>query len=371
MNQPLKVWDYLKEYRAEKTEIIGAVERVFESGWLILGNEVKSFEQEFSSYIGCSYGIGVNSATDALLIGLKALGVGEGDEVITVSNTAVPTVSAIGATGAIARFVDIDPHTYLMDLDQVEKAITEKTKVILPVHLFGQCVDMDRVNAIASKHGLKVIEDCAQAHGATLGSRVAGSMSDLSAFSFYPTKILGGYGDGGMICTSSEEIAEKCRKLRFYGMESQYYSVEEGINSRLDEVHAAILRSKLKKLSGYINRREAIAKLYDELLVDLVSLKLPKQTELGRHAFYLYVVRHSQRDMIIEALKEQQIFLNISYPWPIHTMTGYAHLGYRLGDFPNTELVQREIFSLPMYPSLEDSEVERVCSVLKSVIRNL
>jgi len=371
MNQPLKVWDYLKEYRAEKAEILGAVERVFESGWLILGTEVKGFEQEFSSYIGCSYGIGVNSATDALFIGLKALGVGNGDEVITVSNTAVPTVSAIGATGAIARFVDVDPRTYLMDLDQVEKTITEKTKVILPVHLFGQCVDMDRVNAIASKYHLKVIEDCAQAHGATLGDRLAGSMSDLSAFSFYPTKILGGFGDGGMICTQSEEIAEKCRKLRFYGMESQYYSVEEGINSRLDEVHAAILRNKLKKLPEYVDRRNAIAKLYDGLLADSAPLILPMQTRQGTHAFYLYVVRHPQRDIIIKALKEQEISLNISYPWPIHTMTGYVHLGYKLGDLPNTELVQREIFSLPMYPSLEDSEVERVCSVLKEVMRNL
>jgi aminotransferase EvaB len=230
---------------------------------------------------------------------------------------------------------------------------------------------MDRVNEIASKNGLKVIEDCAQAHGATWGDSLAGSMSDLSAFSFYPTKILGGYGDGGMICTRSEKIAEKCRKLRFYGMESQYYSVEEGINSRLDEVHAAILRNKLKKLPEYINRRNVIAKLYDKLLADLVPLVLPRQTQKGRHAFYLYVVRHPQRDLIIKALKEKEIFLNISYPWPIHTMTGYAHLGYTVGDLPNTELVQREIFSLPMYPSLEDSEVERVCFALREVMRNL
>ncbi len=367
----IKVWNYLSEYEDEKSEILSAIERVLESGWLILGSEVKSFENEFTSFIGSKYGIGVNSATDALFIALKALDVGLGDEVITVSNTAVPTVSAIGATGARTRFVDINPETYLMDVNQLENAITNKTKIILPVHLYGQCVDMKFVKKIADKYNLGIIEDCAQAHGATYNGNFAGNMSDISAFSFYPTKILGGYGDGGMICTKSKNLADKCRRLRFYGMESNYYSLEEGYNSRLDEVHAAILRGKLKRLNTYLSRRREIASIYDRELCQIDSLKLPKYINCGEHAFYLYVVAHAERDKIIAELKKNDINVNISYPWPIHTMDGYQHLGYKKGDLPFTEDAQNKIFSLPMYPSLNNKQVLKVCKELKSIIENL
>lgn len=362
----IRVWSYLKEYAAEKTEILAAIEQVLESGQLVLGDQVRGFEQEFSAWCGASHGIGVNSATDALFLGLKALGIGPGDEVITVANTAVPTASAIGATGATARFVDIDPATYLMDTDLLAAAITARTRAIIPVHLFGQCVNMTAVNAIAQQHGLAVIEDCAQAHGAVQHGRKAGAMGDLGAFSFYPTKLLGTYGDAGLITTQQAELADKLRRLRFYGMEQTYYAIEEGYNSRLDEIHAAILRSKLKHLDAYIARRQSLALRYDEALAG-TRYTLPAVADGNTHAYYLYVVRHPERERIMAGLKAADIHVNISYPWPIHTMSGYRHLGYREGDLPRTEQAAKEIFSLPMYPSLEDSEQEQVIAVLKQL----
>lgn len=351
----VRVWSYLKEYAQEKNEILEAVTQVLESGVLILGEQVRNFENSFAAYCNSKFGVGVNSATDALFFALKALGIKAGDEVITVSNTAVPTVSAIGALGAVARFVDIHPDTYLMDVSKVPAAITPKTKCIIAVHLFGQCVDMDPLMEIAAKHGIPVLEDCAQSHGAQYKGRIAGSMTQISAFSFYPTKILGGYGDGGMVVTSDESLAAKLRKLRFYGMEKTYYSVEEGYNSRLDEIHAAILLRKLKHIDHYIERRRQIAEIYSTRLGN-TSLQLPVTAAGNFHSFYLYVVSHSDRDRIMEKLKEKNIFLNISYPWPIHTMSGYSHLGYVSGDLPNTENAAKRIFSLPMYPSLTEEE---------------
>lgn len=362
----ISVWSYLKEYENEKSEIHEAIENVLKSGILILGPNLKAFEKEFSDYCNVDYGVGVNSATDALFLAMKALGIGQGDEVITVSNTAVPTVSAITATGATPKFVDISLDNFLMDTSLLEAAITSKTKCIIPVHLFGQCVDMDEVNRIAKKYNLKVIEDCSQSHGAKFKGKICGSMSDMAAFSFYPTKILGGYGDAGMIVTSNKESYEKLLRLRFYGMEKTYFAVEDGYNTRLDEIHAAILLGKLKHLNEYVRRRQEIALIYDEKLANS-KLTLPKISEGNEHAYYLYVCSHPKRDLIIEKLKEHDIFVNISYPWPIHTMTAYSHLGYKVGDLPNTELAAKEIFSIPMYPSLTNEEVDIVCDTLNNM----
>jgi len=364
----IRVWGYLTEYEQEKKEILDAIQGVLASGSLILGDNVKLFEQEFAGYCGVRYGAGVNSGTDALFLGLKALGVGDGDEVITVSNTAVPTVSAIVSTGAVPRFVDINPETYLMDTAQIESAITEKTKCILPVHLYGQCVDMDQVLKLAETHGLKVLEDCAQSHGAVFKGRKAGSLSDAAAFSFYPTKILGGYGDGGMVVTDDETLYKKLVRLRFYGMEKTYYALEHGYNSRLDELHAAILRAKFKHLDCYLTRRKELAERYDRMLAD-TELILPRTIAGNEHAYYLYICRHPQRDQIIEELKKRDILVNISYPWPIHIMTGYQYLAYKEGDFPHTEKAAREIFSLPLYPSLTDDEQEQVVSALYAILK--
>ena len=362
----ITVWGYLKEYAETKDELLKAVTEVFESGTLILGQKVKDFEQAYSDYIGVKFGVGCDNGTNAITLALKALEIGKGDEVITVSNTAIPTVSAVVTAGAMPVFVDINPETYLMDVAKVEAAITSKTKAILPVHLFGQCVDMDPLLDIAQKHHLYVVEDCAQAHGAEYKGRKAGSMGDISTTSFYPTKILGAYGDGGMVNTNNEEWAQHLRRLRFYGAEKTYYAEEHGFNSRLDELQAALLLSKLPKIEYYISRRREIAALYQEGLAES-GLILPKEAPYNRHAYYLYVVRHPQRDEIIEKLRENNIYVNISYPWPIHTMKGYQYLGWHEGDLPNTESAAKEIFSLPMYPSLENEEVKRVIEVLKGV----
>ena len=366
----IQVWDYRDELDTEYPEIMAAIEQVLRSGRLILGESVRQFENEFAEYCGNRFGVGVNSGTDALFLALIALGVGAGDEVITVANTAIPTVSAIVTAGATPRFVDVMPGTYLMDTAMLESAITARTKCILPVHLFGQCVDMDTVLAVARKHGLVVLEDCAQSHGARFRNRRAGSMGDAAAYSFYPTKILGGYGDGGMVQTNSEPVAEHVRRLRMYGTEKTYFSVEHGYNSRLDEIHAEILRSKLRHLDEYIGRRRELAVRYHERLTGS-GLELPQTDEANTHAYYLYVVRHCERARIIADLAGMDVFVNVSYPWPIHTMPGYAHLGYQDGDLPNTEQAAREIFSLPMYPSLTNDQQDAVCERLLRVLERL
>lgn len=365
----IQVWDYRKEYELERDEILAGIDKVLRSGRLILGPSVKAFEEGFAAYCGVQHGVGVNSGTDALFLALKALDVGPGDEVVTVSNTAIPTVAAIVSTGATPRFVDIDPATYLMDVTKLEDAITPQSRCILPVHLFGQCVDMQTINEVAGKRGIKVLEDCAQCHGAQQNGRKAGSMSDVAAFSFYPTKILGTYGDGGMVVTGNEGIASRVKRLRMYGNEGTYYSVEHGYNSRLDELHAEILLRKLPRLDAYVARRRELATRYDVALRDS-GLILPATRPGNFHAFYLYVVRHVARDRIMKALAERDILVNVSYPWPIHTMKGYAYLGGKQGDLPYTEVAAREIFSLPMYPTLTDAEQDFVCAALLDILRH-
>ena len=372
---PINVWGYLDELEAERGAIDTAIDTALRSGRLILGQQVEAFERRFAAYCGVDHGVGVNSGTDALFLAFKALGLGAGDEVITVANTAVPTVSAIAATGARTRFVDVDPRTYLMDVSQVAEKINERTKCIVPVHLFGQCVDMERLVEVTAGTGVRIVEDCAQAHGAEHRGLRAGSMSELSAFSFYPTKILGGYGDGGLIATGDADLAARLRRLRFYGMEDRYYSIEHGYNSRLDEIHAAILLTKLEHLDRYIERRRQLAARYDRLLASLSlgdsGLILPETAPGNRHAYYLYVVRHPARDEVLERLRQHDVHLNVSYPWPIHTMSGFQELGYREGDLPHTEKAAQEIFSLPMFPSLRDEDQERACEALRDVLARL
>lgn len=363
----IKVWDYLDEYQAERNEILAAVDRVFSSGTLILGNSVKNFEAEFASYCGTRFGIGVDNATNGIFLALKALGIGAGDEVITVSNTAVPTVSAIAQAGATPRFVDVLPNTGLMDVAKIEEVITSKTRCIIPVHLYGQCVDMDALLKIAQNRNLRVIEDCSQSHGATHRGSRAGSMGDMGVFSFYPTKPLGGFGDGGFITTDIPEFDEKLRSLRFYGMKGVYYAEELGYNSRLDEVHAEILRFKLTRLEGYIERRQKLAMRYQEILAN-TSLGLPITQEGNSHVYYVYVARHTRRDEIISELKKKDILLNISYPWPIHLMRGYSYLGYKEGDLPVTEALAKTIFSLPMYPTLTEEMQNTVCNAIGEIL---
>ncbi|PTN36494.1 DegT/DnrJ/EryC1/StrS aminotransferase family protein [Desulfonatronum sp. SC1] len=364
----IKVWDYLEELEEEKSDILEGFLKVLHSGRLILGESVKNFESAFSTYCRVAHGVGVDNATNGLFLALKALNIGPGDEVITVSNTAVPTAAAIVAAGATPRFVDIDPDTYLMDVSLLEAAVTPKTKCIIPVHLYGQCVDMTAVAEIALKQGLHVVEDCAQAHGAMRGGKKAGAMSDMGVFSFYPTKPLGGYGDAGMMVTDDPALDRKLRRLRFYGMDTAYYSEEPGYNSRLDEIHAEILLRKLRRLDGYIAARRALAERYDRLLAH-TSVKLPTTLPGNEHVSYIYVCAHPERDRIIAELKKRDILVNISYPWPIHTMRGFAQFGYQEGDLPQTELAATRIFSLPMYPALTFTAQDRVCAALGEILK--
>ena len=365
--ESIKVWDYLEELEEEKADILAGIDKVLHSGRLILGESGKNFEKAFADYCGVRHGIGVDNATNGLFLALKALDIGPEDEVITVSNTAVPTAAAIVAAGATPRFVDIDPDSYLMDIAALESAITPKTRCIIPVHLYGQCADMEAIQKIAVNHGLRVVEDCAQAHGATYQGQKAGSMSDMGVFSFYPTKPLGGYGDAGMVVTNDQALEKRLRRLRFYGMDTVYYSEEPGYNSRLDEIHAEILLRKLGRLEGYIAKRRALAERYDQFL-GRTSLKLPTELAGSRHVYYIYVCAHPERDRIIAELKNRQILVNISYPWPIHSMRGFARFGGLEGDLPHTELAAQRIFSLPMYPALSFAAQDRVCQALGEIL---
>ncbi len=375
----IKVWNYIEEYKELREELLEAIDDVFKGGTLIFGEKVKLFESEFAKYCDSSYGIGVGNCTDALYIALKALGIGIDDEVITVSNTAVPTITAIASANATPVFVDIDKYS-LIDVLRIEEKITDKTKAIIPVHLFGQSCDMDEINKIAKKYNLVVIEDCAQAHGALYKGKKVGSLGDVGCFSFYPTKIFGAYGDGGFITTNSEDLFDRMNRLRFFGMErkvmssghwnGKYYALDyapDTCNSRLDEIQAAILLKKLPHLDKWIERRRVIANKYRDALGN-IGLDLPSEALFNRHAYYIYVVSHPDRDMIIDKLLEVGIHLNISYPWPVHIMEGYKYLGYKNGDLPITEDRADTIFSLPMYPTLTDIEQEFVIASLIKIL---
>jgi len=365
---PPPFWDYLREYDELRDEILAAVDRVFRSGHLIRGPEGVAFEREMAAYVGVAGGVGVNSGTDAIYIALAALGITAGDEVITVPNTAVPTVSAIQVLGARPVFVDIGGDDFLMDVSQVEAAITPRTRAVVAVHLYGQCVDLDPLMEVARRHGVKVVEDCAQSQGSLYRNRRSGSIGDAATFSFYPTKLLGGYGDGGMVLSDDEAVISLARSLRFYGMEETYYAERHGYNSRLDEVHAAILGLKLPRIEDWISRRRDIAPRYNRGLQN-TGLRLPKENPHSRHVYHLYVVEApGDRDALLERLDARGLKCGVHYRWPIHLMRGYEDLGYRAGQFPVAENKAQHIFSLPMYPHLRDEEVDEVIDLVRSSI---
>ena len=362
-NDHIPVWSYEDEYRELRPEILNACDRVFSSGRLVLGEEGKRFEQSMAASLGVAGGVGVNNGTDAIFIALRALGIGEGDEVITVPNTAVPTVSAIVTIGARPVFVDVN-EDLLLDVGKLERAITAKTKAIIPVHLYGQCVDMDKLMDIATGAGIKVVEDVAQAQGALYKGRPAGSIGHASTFSFYPTKILGAYGDAGMVLSRDEKVLSLARSLRFYGMESAYYSERSGFNSRMDEVQAAILSLKLPHVPRWIDRRRDIARRYAQALA-ATTLECPKECAYGTHVYHLYVARHAHRDKMVESLAARGVGCSVNYRWPIHLMRGFAHLGYREGDFPMAEKGASRVFSLPLFPQLSDAQVDAVIGAVR------
>ena len=362
----INVWSAKEEYKEIREKILKEVDKVFSSGNFILSDNVKSLELNFSKYLKLKYGVGVNSGTDAIQIALMSTEIGKGDEVITVPNTAVPTVSAIVSAGAKPVFVDVNEEDYLIDVNKIENAITKKTKAIIPVNLYGQCANYDKILQIAKRNKILVIEDCAQSAGSFYKNKPSGSFGHISAFSFYPTKNLGAYGDGGFIATSIKKYADRALELRKYGMRDRYYSENHGINSRLDDVQAAIINLKLKKLRTWVNQRRKIAKIYNKFLLE-TSLILPKENKKNFHSYHAYIVQHKKREFIINRLKKNNIFCNILYPYPIHLMRGYSFLKYRKGDFPVAEKLSKHIFSLPMYPTLKYSAIFRIIKCLKEV----
>jgi dTDP-4-amino-4,6-dideoxygalactose transaminase len=355
--------DLKLQYLSIKEEIDEAVERVLASGWFILGQEVGAFEEEFATYVGAGYGIGVGSGTEALHLALLACDVGPGDEVITVSHTAVATIAAVELTGARPVFVDIDPLGYTMDPSQVEDKITPATKVIMPVHLYGQVADMNPILAMAGRHGLKVVEDAAQAHGAEYRGRKAGSLADVGCFSFYPTKNLGAYGDGGMIVTNDAALAQRLALLRQYGWGERYVSSIKGLNSRLDELQAAILRVKLRWLDRWNAVRREHAALYDQLLRDS-AIFTPVEMQYGKHCYHLYVIRYERRDELQKFLRENSVGALIHYPMPVHLQEAYQDLGLTEGALRVTEQCARQVLTLPVAPELSEEQIKTVCDLV-------
>jgi len=360
-----------------KKELKQAIKRVIEKSDFILGEEVRSFEKEFADYIGAKFAVGVNSGTDALFLGLLSLGVEKGDEVIVPAFTFIATALAVSFTGARPVFVDIDEQTYNIDINKIEKAITKKTKAIIPVHLYGQPADMHPILQIAKRHNLRIIEDCAQAHGAEYRfqetsnqkpvTRKVGSIGDIGCFSFYPTKNLGACGDGGMVVTNNKKIYKRLFMLRNYGRRDRYNHLVLGYNSRLDTVQAAILRLKLQKLDKWNNMRRQNAKIYNKYLKDCPGLVIPKEEEHLRHVYHIYAIRTKNRNEICDRLKQEGISVLIHYPIPLHLQPVYKNLGYRRGDFPISEKVANEVISLPMFPHLKIKDIEYVSNVLKDI----
>jgi dTDP-4-amino-4,6-dideoxygalactose transaminase len=353
--------DLHKQYQPLKAEILRGMEQALEGMHLFLGENVQAFEREFAQFCGVKHGIGVSDGTSALHVILRAMDIGPGDEVITVPYTFIATAEAILLVGARPVFVDIDPHSYLMDVGQIEAKITANTRAIMPVHLYGQTADMDAINALAQRYGLKVIEDACQAHGALYKGRCAGGLGDAASFSFYFSKNLGGYGEGGFITTNDDELAHKLRMLRDHGSERRYYHDLVGMNARLDELQAVILRVKLPHLEEWNECRRQNAARYNALLRGL-PLILPACCPENKHVYHLYVVRTARRDELQAYLKEQGIATGIHYPVPLHLQRALKELGYRAGDFPVAEGVAGEVLSLPMYPELSDEQAHFVAA---------
>jgi dTDP-4-amino-4,6-dideoxygalactose transaminase len=363
MNIPLV--DLKAQYAPLKDDILARIAVALDGMSLFLGPNVQAFEKEFAAFCGVRHGIGVSDGTAAIQLILRAMEIGPGDEVITVAHTFIATGEAIALVGARPVFVDVDPATCLMDISQVEAKVTARTKAILPVHLYGQTADMDPLREIAERHGLKLIEDACQAHGAAYKGRRAGSLGDAAAFSFYFSKNLGAYGEGGFVTTDDDRLASKLRMLRDHGSERRYYHDLIGVNGRLDEIQAAVLRTKLPHLVEWNMLRRSHAQRYNDLLRE-TPVTVPSEAPMNLPVYHLYVIRAPERDALQASLKQQGIGTGIHYPVPMHLQTAFSHLGYRPGDLPVTERVVAEILSLPMYAELTDEQLVYVAGAIKA-----
>lgn len=366
MNVPFV--DFKEQFRAIQDEVRNGIENILEKGNFILGDEAKDFEKNFSAYCDAKYGVGVNSGTDALHFALSALGIKPGDEVVLPTHTFIATALCVSYAGATPVFADIEEDTYNLDPEAFEKAITAKTKAVIPVHIYGQPADMDTINEIARKHNIKVVEDAAQAHGAFYKNRRVGSLGDAACFSFYPTKNLGAFGDAGMVVTSDGHVHESLLMLRDYGRQGRYEHKIKGHNSRLDTIQAVGLDAKLKRLDEWNKMRQQAAEWYREELENVDGVILPNVKPDRTCVFHLYVVRVQNRDDVLEKMKAKGIGVLIHYPIPIHLQEAYQDAGYSKGDFPVAEKMTSEILSLPMFPHMTREQVKYVCQSLKEII---
>jgi dTDP-4-amino-4,6-dideoxygalactose transaminase len=357
--------DLKAQYASISHEIDEAIRRVVAASDFILGKDVELFEQEFAEYCGVAHAVGVDSGASALELALRAYDISDGDEVITVSHTFSATAFAISATGARPVFIDVDAQTYNMNPALIEAAITPRTKAIMPVHLYGQPADIDEIARIARKHNLLLIEDACQAHGARFKGQRVGSFGDVAAFSFYPGKNLGAYGDGGMIVTNDESVAEKLRILRNCGQSEKYKHVMLGFNRRLDSLQAAVLRVKLPHLDTWNEARRNAAKLYNDFLKDDDSVVTPSEGENRTHVYHLYVIQHADRDGLVASLRAQGVSAGLHYPTPVHLQPCYEFLNVPGGSLPVTESLASRVISLPMYPELTREQVQFVCDQVK------
>lgn len=353
--------DLKRQYAAHKTEIDQAIQNVLDSGWFVLGNQGHAFEEAFATYCDAKFGIGVGSGTDALHLSLKACGIQMGDEVITVSHTAPPTASGISLAGATPIFVDIDPQCYTLDPQKIEAAITPRTKAIVPVHLYGQSADLQTIKLIAQKHHLYLIEDCAQAHGTLHQNKHVGTWGDVGCFSFYPSKNLGAFGDGGMVITNQPDVAQNLKMLRNYGALTRDVHKNQGTNSRLDEIQAAILNAKLHFLDRHNKRRQEIAQYYRSH-ISHTDIHHPTEQNWGNHTYHLYVIQTPHRDRLQQHLQECGIETKIHYPTPVHKQPAYQSTQ----TLPITEQTASHILSLPIYPELTDPEIEHIIQAANS-----
>lgn len=360
--------DLKAQYETIREEIKIAIDAVLASQHFILGPAVEALEAEIAAYVDSRFGVGVASGTDALILALKACDIGPGTEVLCPSFTFIATAEAVSLLGGKPVFIDIDPKTFTMDPTKVERAISPCTRAIIPVHLYGQAADMDAIMNIAREHNLRVIEDCAQAIGATYKRKQVGTFGDLGCLSFFPSKNLGGCGDGGMIVTSSEALAKRIRSLRSHGAVKKYFSEEQGWNSRLDEIQAAILRVKLRHLDSWSSARRERAARYDELLCGLPGVERPLVNPSGTHVFHQYTIRVPKRAHVQKTLAEAGVSTAVYYPTPIHLQPIYHSLGYRPGDLPETEKAANEVLSLPIYPELTEAQMQRVADALANAL---
>ena len=373
----IKFWSYKNEYNKYKKHILRNVDSSLKKGFIFFGKELIKFEKNFIKKHYSKYGIAVGSGTDALLIAIKSLGIKPGDEIITAANTAIPTISAIINAGAKPRLVDVGKD-YLIDVKKIENEINANTKAIIPVHLYGQSCNMSEITRLSLKYNLEIVEDCSQSQGAKYKNKLVGTFGKLGCFSFYPTKILGAYGDGGFILTNNLKTFLRIKRLRFYGIETelnakyknQYYAYENGFNSRIDELQSAILNFKLKKVDYFINKRRELAKIYLNELKD-TKLLLPIENKNNKHVYHLFTVYHPKRDLIIKDLFKKKIETRLIYPYRIQEMIAYKNIIKNINRLKISQKNSRGIFCLPLYPELKIEKVKYICKSLKYILQKI